>query len=137
MGDAAHIFDETVLGVLATVDQNGQPWATPLHVATDGEAVYWLSSPSADHSRYLEDGKWVSLAVFSPDESQGPKGVFINGSVERLDDTARPAAYTLLEQRFGKVPGLLQDFPVYRMLIGTLDEAKSYAKCWYFYGENR
>lgn len=133
MSDALHIFDETVLGVLATVGNDGQPWATPLHVATDGEAVYWMSSPDADHSRNVANSKRASLSVFSPDESQGPKGIFLNGAVEQLDDSARPAAYKLLEQRFGTVPAPLRELPVYRMSIGTLDTDKSYAKCWYFY----
>ena len=133
MGDAAHIFEETVLGVLATVDASGQPWATPLHVATDGDAVYWLSSPSASHSQNIAARPRASLSVFSPDESQGPKGVFLNSSVELLDDSARQAAYMLLEKRLGSIPSALQNFPVYRMAIGSLDEEKSYAKCWYFY----
>lgn len=47
------LFEENILGTLATVNDDGSPWSTPLHIVTDGEAVYWFSKETAVHSQNI------------------------------------------------------------------------------------
>jgi nitroimidazol reductase NimA-like FMN-containing flavoprotein (pyridoxamine 5'-phosphate oxidase superfamily) len=131
--DIRAIFTDTVLGTLATVNADGSPWATALHVVADDEAVYWFSSEMVQHSQNIvRDGR-ASLSVFSPDESQGPTGVYLNGSVETLDDAGRSAAYVLAERRIGTLPPSFAAATGYRLRFGDLDTQKSRGRCWYFY----
>lgn len=127
------IFTETVLGTLATVNTDGSPWATALHVVADDEAVYWFSSEAVQHSQNLARDGRASLSVFSADESKGPTGVYLNGTVETLDDEARAAAYAKAVQRLGALPASFATATAYRLRVGTLDEQKSRGRCWYFY----
>lgn len=131
--DAQTIFDENILGTLATINEDGSPWATPLHILTDKEAVYWFSHESTVHSANIARDARASLALFSPDESKGPKGVYINGRVEMLDGEDRAVAHALFEQRLGAVPAFFETARAYRLPLGTFDPSKSKRNCWYFY----
>lgn len=130
--DTRAIFAENILASVATVNEDGSPWSTALHVAADELAVYWLSLPSAVHSQNIRRDGRVSLTIFSPDESHGPKGVYINGVAKELNDADRIDAYDVIEQRFGTVPQALETATAYRLPIGTLDTGKSKGMCWYF-----
>jgi general stress protein 26 len=108
---AQAIFDSNVLAVLATINQDGSPWATPVHVATDGVYVYWFSHDTTVHSQNIERDARISLSLFSTDESKGPKGVYINGVLPPVFATAS----------------------AYRLPVGEFSEEKSTGNCWYFY----
>ena len=131
--DVRALFDEVVLGALATVNEDGTPWATPLHVFADDEAVYWFSGQEKQHSLNLERDPKGSVTVFSPDESDGLKGAFFNGTVEMLDRSKRSYARELVAKRMGDVPLTFESAAAYRLKIGELNRGKSSGKCWYFY----
>lgn len=130
---ARAVLDENILGVLATVNDDGTPWASPIHVVTDGEAVYWFSSENTTHSRNSVNRPTVSLAVFSPDESNGPTGVYFNGTVEKVPDEERSRIVALYANRAGSFPPAFDGAAAYRLMIGYQDEDKSTGRCWYFY----
>lgn len=134
MNDQARkILDENVLGVLATVNEDGSPWATPLHFAHDGEALYWFSANERVHSiNIVRDGR-ANVALFSPDTSGGLKGVYVSGRAEVLAEEERSRAHDLFVSRLGSVPPSFASWNTYRLPIGTLDEQKSTGGCWYFY----
>jgi nitroimidazol reductase NimA-like FMN-containing flavoprotein (pyridoxamine 5'-phosphate oxidase superfamily) len=51
---ARDIIDSNAYMTLATADENGRPWASPVWYAAEGYAhFYWVSSPEARHSRNL------------------------------------------------------------------------------------
>jgi general stress protein 26 len=127
------IFDNNVIGVLATVHEDGSPRATPIHVATDGQSVYWFSKEDTVHSGNIARDSRVGLSLFSPDLSGGPKGVYLHGHAEVLDETGYTEARNSFERRFGSFPPHFEGWSAYRLLIGTLDEQKSTGGCWYFY----
>lgn len=130
---ARAILDENILGVVATINEDGSPWATPLHFVGDDKALYWFSTTDRVHSVNIERDNRVGVSIFSPDESQGPKGVYVHGRAERLDDEGRVEAYKLFEGRLGSVPAVFDTASAYRLSIGTLNEQKSTGNCWYFY----
>lgn len=127
------IFNENILGVLGTVNEDGSPWATPLHIVADDQAVYWFSSETAVHSQNIVRDSRVSLSLFSPDESQGPKGVYVNGSAEKMTGEDVQKARDVFAERIGAFPAAFEAASAYRLPIGELDAEKSTGSCWYFY----
>src|SRR5690606_35634593 len=109
------------------------PWATPLHIVADNTAMYWFSTTDRAHSLNIARDARVSIALFSPDDSRGPKGVYVNGHTELLDEMGRDKAYALFQQRLGSVPSVFATASAYKLSIGTLNEQKSTGNCWYFY----
>lgn len=126
-------FDLNVLGTIATISEDGSPWSTPLHVVTDGEAVYWFSKETAVHSRNITRDERVSLTLFSPDESEGPKGVYITGRAKKLTADQDQWAREVARKRLGSLPSVFATASAYKLDIGTYDEHKSAGNCWYFY----
>jgi nitroimidazol reductase NimA-like FMN-containing flavoprotein (pyridoxamine 5'-phosphate oxidase superfamily) len=130
---AQAVFDENVLAVLATVNDDGSPWAVPVHVATDGVYVYWFSHETAVHSQNITRDSRVSLSLFSPDESKGPKGVYVNGRAEPIAGEQSEVAREIFVKRIGTLPPVFATSHAYRLPLGQFSEEKSTGNCWYFY----
>lgn len=131
--EARTILDENILGSIATINEDGSPWVTPVHVFADDKAVYWFSTEDKQHSRNVIRDPRVSLTLFSSDLSRGPKGVYINGKADKLgvDDTTQ--SKKLIEAKIGKIPAHFVEATAYRLEIGELNRGKSTGNCWYFY----
>jgi hypothetical protein len=57
---------------LGTADEHGQPWVSPVWFAReDYDALFWVSSPQARHSRNVAARPQVSIVLF---DSQVPVG---------------------------------------------------------------
>ena len=74
---------------LATADENGRPWTSPVWYAAEGYAhFYWVSSPEARHSRNLAARPEVGVVIF---DSQAPvgtgQGVYMSAIAEELAGT--------------------------------------------------
>ena len=133
MNQVNELFAENILATLATVNADGTPWSTPLHVASDGEYIYWFSKESTVHSQNIASNPRVSLTLFSPDESRGPKGVYVNGQVELLSGDSEQAAREIIGMRLGGFPPAFAAAKAYRLPIGAYNAEKSTGNCWYFY----
>ena len=64
--EARIILQENVLGTIATINEDGSPWSSPVHVFSDDEAVYWFSHEASQHSVNVEKDPRVSVAYASP-----------------------------------------------------------------------
>ena len=133
MNQVNELFAENILATLATVNADGTPWSTPLHVASDGEYIYWFSKESTVHSQNIARDPRVSLTLFSPDESHGPKGVYVNGQVELLSGDSEQTAREIIGTRLGGFPPAFAAAKAYRLPIGVYNAEKSTGNCWYFY----
>jgi general stress protein 26 len=131
--EAKTILSENILGTIATVNDDGSPWSSPVHIFSDDEAVYWFSYEDKIHSLNLARDSRVSLTLFSPDESRGPKGIYINGTATKLDDESTTAAKHLMVVKIGKIPTYFERATAYRLPVGQLNSDKSTGNCWYFY----
>lgn len=131
--DAQLILQENILGTIATLNEDGSPWASPVHVFSDEKAVYWFSPETAQHSINVEKNPRVSLTLFSPDTSNGTKSVYINGTVTKLDVDETTKAKQLMVLKIGKIPTFFEQTTAYRLPIGEINRGKSYGNCWYFY----
>ena len=109
--DVRAIFSENLVGAIATINDDGTPWVSPVHIVNDDTAVYWFSMEDKQHSQNVARDPRVSLSLFSPDLSRGPKGVYINGNAEILDVTATTEAKKLLEAKIGFLPQKPRQFP--------------------------
>ena len=72
-GDVAReIIDANLYMVLATADETGRPWASPVYFANAGYTeLLWVSSPEATHSRNIARRPEVGIVIF---DSQVPIG---------------------------------------------------------------
>ena len=131
--DVRAIFSENLVGAIATINDDGTPWVSPVHIVNDDTAVYWFSMEDKQHSQNVARDPRVSLSLFSPDLSRGPKGVYINGNAEILDVTATTEAKKLLEAKIGFLPQNFVDATAYRLAIGEINRGKTTGNCWYFY----
>jgi hypothetical protein len=59
------IMDDVLYMVLATADEGGRPWASPVYFAhSDYTELFWVSSPEATHSRNIAVRSEVSIVIF-------------------------------------------------------------------------
>ena len=131
--DVKAILTNNLVGAVATVNEDGSPWVSPVHIFSDEEAVYWFSNEDKQHSLNVAHDPRVSLTLFSPDASHGPKGIYVNGIVSKLDVDATTEAKKLIEAKISKIIPVFEKATAYRLPIGQLNRGKSTGNCWYFY----
>lgn len=131
--EARAILNDNLVGAIATLNEDGSPWVSPVHIASDETAVYWFSKETTQHSVNIERNAQVSLTLFSPDLSKGPKGVYLNGAAKKLGVDETTEAKKLLEAKIGFLPPNFIEATGYRLKIGELNRGKSTGNCWYFY----
>jgi pyridoxine/pyridoxamine 5'-phosphate oxidase len=62
---ARRLVDEAMYMTLATADDEGRPWASPLWFAASGYREFlWVSKPDARHSRNLAAQPEVAIVIF-------------------------------------------------------------------------
>jgi hypothetical protein len=90
---AHRIVDGTMYMVLATADESGRPWASPVWFAHSRyEEFFWISSPQATHSRNIAARAQVGIVIF---DSQVPigsgQGVYMKATAGEIpaDDLER------------------------------------------------
>ena len=69
---ARRVIDANKYMTLATADDAGTPWASPVYYTPEGyDVFYWASSPDSVHSRNLAGRPELSIVIF---DSQVPIG---------------------------------------------------------------
>ena len=64
---ARSIVDGSLYMVIATADESGRPWASPVYFAVDDyRDFFWVSSLEAQHSRNIALRPGVGIVVFGP-----------------------------------------------------------------------
>jgi nitroimidazol reductase NimA-like FMN-containing flavoprotein (pyridoxamine 5'-phosphate oxidase superfamily) len=87
-GDVAReIIDANLYMVLATADETGRPWASPVYFANTGYTeFFWVSPPEATHSRNIARRSDVGIVIF---DSRVPidtgQGVYMTGIAEAVE----------------------------------------------------
>jgi general stress protein 26 len=87
---ARSIVDEIAFMTLATVDENGLPWASPVWFAhTDYSEFLWISRPETRHSQNIATNPQVAIVIF---DSRTPidtgRGVYMDAHAEQVTDDA-------------------------------------------------
>jgi pyridoxine/pyridoxamine 5'-phosphate oxidase len=79
---ARQVIDASQYLVLATADQHGVPWASPVWYAhANYREFFWVSHPQARHSRNIETRPQVSIVIFDSSARPGAaQAVYISGA---------------------------------------------------------
>jgi pyridoxine/pyridoxamine 5'-phosphate oxidase len=125
------ILDANLVGTLATINEDGSPWATPVHVIAGEEGVYWFSKDTHQHSLNVLRDPRVSLSLWARIEAT--KGGYIQGKAVRLDSDAAERAFASVRKPDGTLPGVFENTSPYFLPIGSLNRDKSSENRWYFY----
>jgi hypothetical protein len=80
------IIDANRYMTLATADDDGRPWASPVFFAPGGYGeLYWISSPEARHSRNIARRPEVGIVVFDSTVTPGTgQAVYMAATAEEL-----------------------------------------------------
>ena len=127
------ILASNMIGTLATLNDDGSPWATPLHVIAHDGFVYWFSKDTHQHSQNILRDPRVSVSLWAKDE--GTKGAYISGVAERLEGEKAEQAFAVVKEKFGSLPPVFENTSPYRVAIGEINRGKSSENRWYFYTE--
>ena len=98
---ARAIVDEIAYMVLGTADAAGAAWASPVYFAADGyRDFYWVSSPSATHSRNIAARPEVGLVIF---DSRAPigtgQGVYLRATAGEVPEADLEAGIAVFSAR--------------------------------------
>jgi uncharacterized protein YhbP (UPF0306 family) len=83
---ARRLIDDAMYLTLATADDDGRPWASPLWFAPSGYSEFlWVSDPEARHSRNLTSRPEVAIVIFDSTVGIGAaEAVYVEASAEQL-----------------------------------------------------
>ena len=106
---AREIIDENRYLTLATADQDGLPWASPVFFTPDGYAdFYWVSSPEARHSRNIAVRPEVGIVLFDSTVRIGTaEAVYLSAVAAQVPDDELERCARLYSGRFPE----LKHFP--------------------------
>ncbi len=87
---AKAIIDANLYMVLATADEDGNPWASPVYYAPDEyRDFFWASRPEARHSRNIaaRPGQAIAIVIFDSTVPAGTgRGVYMSAVARQLRD---------------------------------------------------
>jgi hypothetical protein len=84
---AREIIDGNRYLTLATADESGLPWASPVWYAHAGyREFFWVSKPEARHSRNLAARPEVGVAIFDSHVPGTGRSVYMEAIAEQLED---------------------------------------------------
>jgi uncharacterized protein YhbP (UPF0306 family) len=108
------IVDSNLYMTLATADESGRPWASPVYYAADGYTdFYWVSGPESTHSRNLSVRPELAIVIF---DSSVPidtgKAVYLEAAAGRVEGEAAERGievFSLRSQEHGGGPFTMAD----------------------------
>jgi nitroimidazol reductase NimA-like FMN-containing flavoprotein (pyridoxamine 5'-phosphate oxidase superfamily) len=119
MSRAKDIIEEVIYITVATSDNNGQPWNTPVFAAYDEDLnFYWGSSKNSQHSKNIEHNPNVFLVIYDSSAPAGSgEGVYVIGKAhEVIDKYEIEKAHKLLQDRrpepYWKLEHITGDSPI-------------------------
>src|SRR5215207_8180419 len=98
---ARQIIDVNLYMTLATADQDGRPWASPVYYAVAGYREFvWVSDPEATHSRNLAVRPQLAIVIFdSTQPINTGRGVYMEAVAERVAEEDVDRALELFSER--------------------------------------
>jgi nitroimidazol reductase NimA-like FMN-containing flavoprotein (pyridoxamine 5'-phosphate oxidase superfamily) len=95
------IIDSNRYMTLATADDHGRPWASPVWFAhADYTDFFWVSRPDARHSRNLASRPELAIVVFdSTVPVGGGQAVYVEARAEELSGAVRDKAIAIYSRR--------------------------------------
>ncbi|MGI8869287.1 MAG: pyridoxamine 5'-phosphate oxidase family protein, partial [Mycobacteriales bacterium] len=99
---ARAIIDANKYMTLATADDDGRPWVSPVYFTPDGyRDYYWVSSPDAAHSSNVEARPDVSVVIYdSSVPIGGAAAVYLRGRAGLVEGADLERCAALYSGRF-------------------------------------
>jgi nitroimidazol reductase NimA-like FMN-containing flavoprotein (pyridoxamine 5'-phosphate oxidase superfamily) len=90
---AADLIEASRYLVLATADEAGRPWSSPVYFAHLGfTEFFWVSSPDVTHSRNIAVRPEVGIVVFDSQAAIGTgQGAYMSAVAELVEGDAETA----------------------------------------------
>ena len=87
------IIEASLYLVLATADEAGRPWSSPVYFAHVGfTEFFWVSSPDVTHSRNIAVRPEVGIAIFDSRAAIGTgQGAYMSAAAELVEDDGETA----------------------------------------------
>jgi nitroimidazol reductase NimA-like FMN-containing flavoprotein (pyridoxamine 5'-phosphate oxidase superfamily) len=103
---ARSIIDSNRYMTLATADEQGSPWASPVWYApVEYRDLLWVSSPEARHSWNLAARPELAIVIFDSHEAGGWKALYMSAVAEQLAEADVDEAIRIFS-RHGEAQGL-------------------------------
>lgn len=104
---ARGIIDANRYMTLATADEAGLPWASPVWYAHEGyKEFFWVSRPAARHSRNLSMRPELAIVIFDSQVVPGAAAaVYMTAEAEQLEDDELERGIEIFSSR-GEAQGL-------------------------------
>ena len=101
--ETAHrIIEANSYMTLATADEAGRPWATPVwfaHSGADGDEFVWVSRPGTRHSENIAERPEVAIVVYDSSVPVGSAAaVYVVAVAHQVTDDERPAALAVFNE---------------------------------------
>jgi uncharacterized protein YhbP (UPF0306 family) len=98
---ARQIVDSNLYMTLATADDDGRPWPSPVWYAHDRYThFFWVSRPDARHSRNLVTRPTISIVIFDSTAPMGQgQGVYVEALASELTGSEREQGIAIYSQR--------------------------------------
>jgi pyridoxine/pyridoxamine 5'-phosphate oxidase len=86
--DPQAIIDANSYMTLATADEHGNPWASPVwYASADYREIIWVSSPQARHSQNLALRPELAIVIFDSQQRPGTgEAVYISARAEQVPE---------------------------------------------------
>jgi len=104
---AKQIIEKIPYITIATSDESGQPWNSPVYCAYDGKYnFYWASDQNGQHSKNISHNNKIFLVIYDSTVPAGTgEGVYIQAKAQMLTDvTEIKKALKLLYDRTNEMP---------------------------------
>ena len=98
---ARELIDSVQYMTLATSDEAGRPWASPVWFAHDEYARFvWVSKPDARHSRNLAARPEAGIVIFDSTVPMGTgQAVYVEATVELLEGEGEASGIEVFSAR--------------------------------------
>ena len=99
---ARRVLDGVRYMVIATVQDDGSPWVTPVYFTPHQyREMYWVSDPEAQHSRNIAARPEVSLVVFdSSVPIGGAEAVYMRAQAHQMPEPTPEECAVAFQPRF-------------------------------------
>jgi nitroimidazol reductase NimA-like FMN-containing flavoprotein (pyridoxamine 5'-phosphate oxidase superfamily) len=97
---ARRLVDANMYMTLATADEGGRPWASPVWFAPHGDDRFlWVSAPETRHSRNIAARREIAIVIFDSTVSVGAaEALYVEAVAEELHADALEQAIVAYSQ---------------------------------------
>jgi nitroimidazol reductase NimA-like FMN-containing flavoprotein (pyridoxamine 5'-phosphate oxidase superfamily) len=82
---ARSVIDSNRFMTIATADENGVPWVSPLwYAAVEYREFFWVSAPESRHSRNIAQRRQIAIVIFDSHEPGGWKSVYMTATASEV-----------------------------------------------------